>query len=158
MILQCQSMLNVGLKPDPTHNSGPSSEPAQSQSGIAQTSEFSNPQNIPFHPSRPFFLRLSVVNINQSSIDLLSFFFCSIFLLSTVEVFSLQSFLSFFLSSLPSLNRFDFCITTKNEEMSPAMATVGVGSAAKDVKRESGTARLLGSGMSLCARRGRMNR
>jgi hypothetical protein len=30
--------------------------------------------------------------------------------------------------------------------MSPAMATVGVGSAAKDVKRESGTARLLGSG------------
>lgn len=31
--------------------------------------------------------------------------------------------------------------------MSPAMATVGAGSAAKDIKRESGTARLLGSGM-----------
>lgn len=31
--------------------------------------------------------------------------------------------------------------------MSPAMAQAGAGSAAKDVKRESATARLLGSGM-----------
>lgn len=30
--------------------------------------------------------------------------------------------------------------------MSPAVAQVGAGSAAKDVKKESGTARLLGSG------------
>lgn len=30
----------------------------------------------------------------------------------------------------------------------PAVAVAGVGSAAKDVKRESGTARLLGSGMA----------
>jgi hypothetical protein len=34
------------------------------------------------------------------------------------------------------------------ETMSPAVAQIGAGSAAKDVKRESGTARLLGSGMS----------
>lgn len=33
--------------------------------------------------------------------------------------------------------------------MSPAVVQVGAGSAAKDVKRESGTARLLGSGMCL---------
>jgi hypothetical protein len=51
-------------------------------------------------------------------------------------------FLALFFSNLFG----SFPATTKNK-MSPAIVQAGAGSASKDVKRESATARLLGSGM-----------
>jgi hypothetical protein len=71
------------------------------------------------------------------------FLFLFLVLGSAIEPGAFPFFLSFFPFSRSSQ------LDRQGKKMSPTLAQVGSGSAAKDVKRESATARLLGSGMAI---------